>query len=76
MPDATTTTRPAISLCAVCGQELTMSASLCAYHERAAVDSWAIENRIMCDFFHRGIPPRRLSVAECAEVATHAADAA
>ena len=76
MPDAMTATRPAISLCALCGQELTMGASLCAHHQRAPVDSWAVENRIMCDFFHRGIPPPRLSEAERAEVAIHAADAA
>ena len=71
-----TATRLAIGLCALCGQALAMGASLCASHQRAPDGSWAVENRIMCDFLHRGIVPPRLSVAERADAATHAADAA
>jgi hypothetical protein len=71
-----TATRPVVSLCALCGQALTMGASLCAYHQPAPGGSWAVENRIVCDFVHRGIAPPRLSAAERADAATHAADAA
>jgi hypothetical protein len=28
---------------------------MCAYHSVGHADDWARENRIMCDFTHRGI---------------------
>jgi hypothetical protein len=66
----------AISVCALCGQALDSGTALCAHHQRRADDGWAIENRIICNLIHRGIVPPRLSAAERAEAATHAADAA
>jgi hypothetical protein len=50
-----------MSLCALCGHP-TVDAGLCAYHG-TVYDDWAIGNRVMCDFIHRGIvlptTPRR-----------------
>jgi len=31
-------------------------------------DHWAATNRIMCDFFHRGLPPRRPLIADRTDV--------
>lgn len=38
--------------------------ALCAHHTAVSTDSWADANRIMCDFFHRGIAPLRLRAAD------------
>ena len=45
--------------CAFCGIQLSGEESLCPHHHQASAwDSWATENRILCDFLHRGrIPP-------------------
>lgn len=53
-----------VSPCPVCGQQLARPAVLCARHVGLAGESWAASNRIMCDFFHRGIAPRRMGAAE------------
>jgi hypothetical protein len=54
-----------VSLCALCGQPLAHGASLCPrHHEGVGEAGWAAVNRIMCDFFHRGIATPRLSPAE------------
>jgi|RhiMetdeSRZDD1v2_1073273.scaffolds.fasta_scaffold05272_13 hypothetical protein len=51
-----------MSLCALCGHP-TLDADLCAYHGTVH-DDWAVGNRVMCDFIHRGIveesAPRRV----------------
>jgi hypothetical protein len=52
-----------MSLCPVCGQRLE-NATLCPQHCGGAVSGWATGNRIMCDFFHRGITPPRLKAAD------------
>lgn len=52
------------SLCPACAQQLAGNAALCARHVGLATESWAASNRIMCDFFHRGIAPPRVSVGE------------
>jgi hypothetical protein len=52
------------SLCPACAQQLAGNAALCARHVGLAAESWAASNRIMCDFFHRGIAPRRVSLGE------------
>ena len=52
-----------MSLCASCGLELPDGASLCLHHHNYQ-DDWAQVNRIMCDFFHRGIAPPRLASSE------------
>jgi hypothetical protein len=54
----------AMSLCSMCGQQVVGNAGLCAHHVAASTDGWAVENRIMCDYFHRGIAPPRLPVAD------------
>jgi hypothetical protein len=48
-----------MSLCASCGLQLTADTSLCPHHHAAHADGWAEGNRILCDFVHRGIVPRR-----------------
>jgi hypothetical protein len=53
----------ATSLCSVCGQRVVGHAALCAHHAGASTDSWAAGNRILCDFFHRGIAPPRVPAA-------------
>jgi len=59
-----------ISLCSVCGQRVVGNAGLCAHHAAVSTDSWAVGNRILCDFFHRGIAPPRLTAADRIDEAT------
>jgi hypothetical protein len=48
-----------MSLCAACGLTLAGNGALCQHHHYIYGDDWAVVNRIMCDFFHRGkVPPR------------------
>lgn len=50
-----------MALCASCGlTTLSGDVALCPHHHAVYGDDWAIMNRIMCDFFHRGIEPPRL----------------
>jgi len=30
---------------------------MCAHHVASSGDDWAMGNRIMCDFLHRGVSP-------------------
>jgi hypothetical protein len=53
-----------MSLCSVCGQRVVGNAGLCAHHAAVPTDSWAVGNRILCDFFHRGIAPPRLPAVD------------
>jgi hypothetical protein len=53
-----------MSRCASCGIELHSDLTLCPHHRYAYRDDWAAANRIMCDFFHRGKIPRRLTRSE------------
>lgn len=53
-----------MSLCASCGSQLTGDAQLCPHHHCGWGKDWAVENRIMCDFFHRQKPPPRLPQPE------------
>ena len=46
---------PPMSLCAHCGQTVLGGSGVCAFHLTGQGDDWAAGNRIMCDFFHRGI---------------------
>ena len=43
-----------MSRCAYCG-DVTIGSGLCPHHGAGYADGWARENRIMCDFIHRGI---------------------
>ncbi len=52
------------SLCSVCGQRVVGNVALCARHAAVSTDSWAVGNRILCDFLHRGIAPPRLRAAD------------
>ena len=54
----------ATNWCMLCGQQLVAGDGLCAYHNLEREDGWAAVNRIMCDFFHRGFVPPRLSAVE------------
>ena len=42
------------SHCAYCGA-VTIGSGLCPHHSVGYADDWARENRIMCDFIHRGV---------------------
>jgi len=57
-----------MSLCALCGQSTNDGGNACAYHFARREEGWAVENRIMCDFVHRGIvvpaPPDRADTLE------------
>ena len=53
-----------MSLCASCGLQLSGDAGLCPHHHCVYGDDWAVANRIMCDFFHRGKIPPRLAQTE------------
>ena len=46
-----------MSLCVQCAQPMSGSSEICAYHTAGHTDDWAKGNRLMCDFFHRGIVP-------------------
>lgn len=49
-----------LSLCASCGLQIRSDTALCPHHHCVFGDDWATANRMMCDFFHRGIVPSRL----------------
>jgi hypothetical protein len=53
-----------MSLCSACGRRVVGSGALCAHHAAVSTDSWAVGNRIMWDFFHRGIAPPRLRAGD------------
>jgi hypothetical protein len=66
-----------MSVCPVCNQQLSENTVLCPQHTGGPVSGWAAGNRIMCDFFHRGIPPPRLNVVDRVDdFARHSAEAA
>jgi len=44
-----------MSRCVNCGETVIDGSSLCTYHVNGHGDDWATGNRIICDFFHRGI---------------------
>ena len=62
-----------MSLCAVCGFEISVSDALCAHHTTGGRDDWAENNRLMCDLLHRGrLPPQLPLPAREDEFWTHA----
>src|SRR5207247_5228590 len=66
-----------MSLCASCGLQLSGDAALCPHHHCVYGDDWAVANRIMCDFFHRGkIPPRLTQMERDDEFWAHTGEAA
>jgi hypothetical protein len=50
-----------MSLCVECGYPTFEPEGLCAHHGIGYGDNWAMANRIMCDFLHRGIVSARPS---------------
>jgi hypothetical protein len=44
--------------------QLSGESALCPHHHCVYGDDWATANRIMCDFFHRGVVPSRLTQKE------------
>jgi hypothetical protein len=44
-----------MSCCALCAHPTFRGADLCAYHGTGEGKAWATQNRMMCDFVHRGI---------------------
>jgi hypothetical protein len=44
-------------LCAQCAQFTLDTAEICSHHEPGHGDDWAMANRLMCDFLHRGVVP-------------------
>jgi len=64
-----------MALCASCGLQISDLVEMCPHHAYlAGTESWSRENRIMCDFFHRGVIPKRLTEAERAEEVIYAPD--
>lgn len=54
-----------MSLCAACGLDIPGDAELCPHHQCASADEdWAVSNRILCDFLHRGKVPARLPASQ------------
>jgi hypothetical protein len=47
--------------------------ALCAHHLFGNEEDWAACNRVMCDFVHRGVTPRRLPREQREEVDADAA---
>ena len=48
-----------MSLCVQCGYPTSGAGDMCVHHVASHADDWAMGNRIMCDFLHRGVvsPP-------------------
>jgi hypothetical protein len=56
-------------ICPLCAED--DARELCHYHLATGIgDTWARENRILCDLIHRGKSPIRLSAEERDEVIT------
>ena len=53
-----------MSFCGLCGLQIGDASGLCAHHLSSVDDDWAKGNKIMCDFFHRGVIPERLGKKE------------
>lgn len=50
-------------LCVQCGNDGGVLGH-CDYHARSDEDQWAVGNKILCDFIHRGRIPARLPFPE------------
>jgi len=60
-----------------CAQPTLDRDDVCAYHLPGHGDDWAIGNRIMCDFLHRGIvPPAPSERSDALELLVEALDQA
>ena len=45
----------AVSVCVLCGYPTGSPEDMCAHHVASYADDWAMGNRLMCDFLHRGV---------------------
>jgi hypothetical protein len=52
-----------LPLCPLCGVQ-TLDGEMCAYHHYVYGADWAEGNRIMCNFFHRGVVPERVKAED------------
>lgn len=48
-------------MCPVCGLPVYGGGRICAHHPDTYGPNWAAGNKIMCDFFHRGVVPPRVA---------------
>lgn len=46
--------------CPFCGNDPNNDQGVCSYHVNVYEDTWAVSNRIICDWLHRGLEPGRL----------------
>jgi hypothetical protein len=53
-----------MSVCAFCGLDVSGDAALCMHHHDLYGDDWGAQNRIICDFIHRGRAPPRLPAGQ------------
>lgn len=53
-------TSPRWNVCYICGSTLVERYYVCPHHIEVYGDNWAMGNKVMCDFFHRGVVPKRL----------------
>jgi len=55
--------------CILCGSINwgTILNPMCAHHSAGYDDTWHLGNKIMCDFLHRGMVPKRLPESERSE---------
>jgi len=64
--------RQSRTVCSLCGWQMEGDGAICPYHYTREDRDWAIGNRIMCDFLHRGIllpePPRLAAADERSEL--------
>ena len=60
-----------MSICVLCGYPTGGAEDMCAHHAASYGDDWAMSNRIMCDFLHRGVvsPPPEQRAATLTMVA-------
>ena len=52
-----------MNICIACGFILPEYVSICPHHMRK-FDDWSINNRIICNFIHRGEVPQRLKLED------------
>lgn len=58
-----------MSVCPICGSTPDFGAESCGYHTMTTSEKdWAIGNKVMCDWIHRGIELKRLSKPDRDEI--------
>lgn len=53
-----------MALCASCGLQLSGDVALCPHHHCVYSDDWAVSNRLICNWLHRGEALPRLPERE------------